>query len=195
MSSTSQSYGRPRVANGDSSAGTSLTAGAAKHISPASAEVSILKDAATGEESFVKGVGTHMWQSSGDETSNWTSILRSWHPLNFPRFAMARLTGGFTVLEKCPNSWNRYTRLRWSRLGQQVRLQQQHHNDGTGSVARITASACQVRGVLISRWRQQLQEGQHKSNIATTPLACLVTLLAPSRRTCCASQHSKSTKT
>jgi len=38
-----------------------------------------------GEEVFVKGVGMHVWQSSGDQNSNWTHILRSWHPLNFPR--------------------------------------------------------------------------------------------------------------
>ncbi|WIA39927.1 hypothetical protein OEZ86_013361 [Tetradesmus obliquus] len=60
------------------------------------------------QEVFVKGVGTHMWQSSGDESSNWSHILRSWGLLNYPRFAMARLLGGFTVLERCPNSWDRY---------------------------------------------------------------------------------------
>jgi hypothetical protein len=31
----------------------------------------------------------------------------SWHPLNFLRFALARLRGGPTVLEVCPNSWDR----------------------------------------------------------------------------------------
>jgi hypothetical protein len=60
-----------------------------------------------GQEVFVKGVGTHMWQSSGDESSNWTHILKSWGLLNYPRFLMARLFGGLTVLESCPNSWDR----------------------------------------------------------------------------------------
>lgn len=61
-----------------------------------------------GREVFVKGVGVHLWQSSGDKDSNWTHLLKSWRPLNFLRFALARLRGGPTVLEVCPNSWDRY---------------------------------------------------------------------------------------
>eukprot|EP00879_Flechtneria_rotunda_P000936 GHRR01001065.1.p1 GENE.GHRR01001065.1~~GHRR01001065.1.p1 ORF type:complete len:381 (+),score=71.01 GHRR01001065.1:157-1299(+) len=96
-----------------------------------SVDIPVQRNAA-GEEVFVKGVGTHMWQSSGDEASNWTHILKSWHPLNFARFFMARMLGGFTVLERCPNSWDRYeedaelsaglgcngfrTNLEWSRI-------------------------------------------------------------------------------
>lgn len=113
MSASTRENGPTQLSvNGSSSHQQSIEIN--RRISPAGAQGSILKDAATGEEMFVKGVGTHMWQSSGDETSNWTNILRSWHPLNFPRFAMARFTGGLTVLESCPNSWDRCAaRLVW----------------------------------------------------------------------------------
>jgi hypothetical protein len=60
------------------------------------------------DEVFIKGVGVHIWQASGDGgQSNWTQQLRSWRPLNFLRFAPARLSGGYLVTERCPDSWNR----------------------------------------------------------------------------------------
>eukprot|EP00877_Chromochloris_zofingiensis_P014278 jgi/Chrzof1/9103/Cz03g36040.t1 len=57
---------------------------------------------------FIKGVGIHIFQSSGDKTSNWSHILKSWAPLNWLRFSIARLQGGSLVNEKAPDTWNRY---------------------------------------------------------------------------------------
>ncbi|KAF6258060.1 glycoside hydrolase superfamily [Scenedesmus sp. NREL 46B-D3] len=95
------------LSNGSSSAAPAL-AGSSTALRPSSSfDIPILQNS-LGHEVFVKGVGTHMWQSSGDESSNWTHILKSWGLLNYPRFLMARLFGGLTVLESCPNSWDRY---------------------------------------------------------------------------------------
>jgi hypothetical protein len=95
--------------NGSSSSAAAPPAGSSSSIGSgpnSSFDIPILQNS-LGQEVFVKGVGTHMWQSSGDESSNWTHILRSWGLLNYPRFLMARLFGGLTVLESCPNSWDR----------------------------------------------------------------------------------------
>jgi hypothetical protein len=102
--------------NVSSSVAAPAPAGSSSIMAPgpsSSFDIPILQNS-LGQEAFVKGVGTHMWQSSGDESSNWTHILRSWGLLNYPRFFMARLFGGLTVLESCPNSWDRCVQGYWA---------------------------------------------------------------------------------
>jgi hypothetical protein len=102
------------VSDGSSSAAPAPAGSSGTLPRPSSSSFDIpIQQNSLGQEVFVKGVGTHMWQSSGDKTSNWTHILRSWGLLNYPRFLMARLFGGLTVLERCPNSWDRWAQGYW----------------------------------------------------------------------------------
>jgi hypothetical protein len=63
-------------------------------------------DAVRSDAVFRKGVGIQLWQSSGDDTSNWSALLRRWSLGNALRLCMARLQGMFTVLERSPGTWD-----------------------------------------------------------------------------------------
>lgn len=56
---------------------------------------------------FHKGVAISMWQNSGDEASNWTAFIRSSFPFKALPFGFRRYSGKHSVLESCPDTWNR----------------------------------------------------------------------------------------
>jgi hypothetical protein len=56
---------------------------------------------------FHKGVAISMWQNSGDEDSNWTHFIKSKFPFAALPFGGNRFSGTHSVLEACPDTWNR----------------------------------------------------------------------------------------
>jgi hypothetical protein len=56
---------------------------------------------------FHKGVAISMWQNSGDEDSNWTNFIKSNFPFKALPFGFHRYSGKYSVMENCPDTWNR----------------------------------------------------------------------------------------
>ncbi len=59
------------------------------------------------DEFFRKGVAISMWQNSGDEDSNWTHFIKSFLPFKWLPFGIKRYSGKYSVLQTCPDTWNR----------------------------------------------------------------------------------------
>eukprot|EP00882_Tetradesmus_deserticola_P024464 GHRQ01026736.1.p1 GENE.GHRQ01026736.1~~GHRQ01026736.1.p1 ORF type:complete len:189 (+),score=50.27 GHRQ01026736.1:292-858(+) len=57
---------------------------------------------------FHKGVAISMWQNSGDDDSNWTNFIKSNFPFKALPFGFNRFSGKHSVLQSCPDTWNRY---------------------------------------------------------------------------------------
>jgi hypothetical protein len=58
-------------------------------------------------EVFHKGVAISMWQNSGDDDSNWTNFIKSNFPFKALPFGFKRFSGTHSVLQNCPDTWNR----------------------------------------------------------------------------------------
>lgn len=48
-----------------------------------------------------------MWQNSGDDDSNWTNFIKAKFPFKALPFGFNRFSGKYSVLENCPDTWNR----------------------------------------------------------------------------------------
>jgi hypothetical protein len=74
--------------------------------------------AAAKDKLFHKGVAISMWQNSGDDDSNWTNFIKSKFPFAALPVGTARYSGKYSVLQACPDTWNRCevrarARARW----------------------------------------------------------------------------------
>jgi hypothetical protein len=67
----------------------------------------VLHYAAGKGEVFHKGVAISMWQNSGDDDSNWTNFIKSNFPFKALPFGFNRFSGKHSVLQTCPDTWNR----------------------------------------------------------------------------------------
>lgn len=56
---------------------------------------------------FHKGVAISMWQNSGDADSNWTNFIKSNFPFAALPIGFNRFSGKYSVLQTCPDTWNR----------------------------------------------------------------------------------------
>jgi hypothetical protein len=56
---------------------------------------------------FHKGVAISMWQNSGDQDSNWSNFIRSKFPFAKLPVGLNRYSGRYSVLETCPDTWDR----------------------------------------------------------------------------------------
>lgn len=59
------------------------------------------------ENVFHKGVAISMWQNSGDDDSNWTNFIKSNFPFAKLPIGFNRFSGKYSVLQNCPDTWNR----------------------------------------------------------------------------------------
>uniref|UniRef100_A0A383W4H1 Glycoside hydrolase family 1 protein n=1 Tax=Tetradesmus obliquus TaxID=3088 RepID=A0A383W4H1_TETOB len=74
-----------------------------------SGDGSLASNDGTGKgEVFHKGVAISMWQNSGDDDSNWTNFIKSNFPFKALPFGFKRFSGKHSVLQTCPDTWNRY---------------------------------------------------------------------------------------
>lgn len=60
------------------------------------------------DQIFHKGVAISMWQNSGDDDSNWTNFIKSNFPFAALPIGFNRFSGKYSVLQNCPDTWNRY---------------------------------------------------------------------------------------
>lgn len=60
------------------------------------------------EDVFHKGVAISMWQNSGDDDSNWTNFIKSSFPFAALPIGFNRFSGKYSVLQNCPDTWNRF---------------------------------------------------------------------------------------
>lgn len=60
---------------------------------------------------FHKGVAISMWQNSGDDDSNWTNFIKSNFPFAALPIGFNRFSGKYSVLQSCPDTWNRCVSL------------------------------------------------------------------------------------
>lgn len=94
------------------------------HLSPPNLRTCFLVPAGKGEV-FHKGVAISMWQNSGDDDSNWTNFIKSNFPFKALPFGFKRFSGKHSVLQTCPDTWNRCAAQQRLLLARQLLAMQQ----------------------------------------------------------------------
>jgi hypothetical protein len=74
-----------------------------QHLEPSTSGRSLQEK----ENVFHKGVAISMWQNSGDADSNWTNFIKSNFPFAALPIGFNRFSGKYSVLQNCPDTWNR----------------------------------------------------------------------------------------
>lgn len=93
-------------------------------------------------EVFHKGVAISMWQNSGDDDSNWTNFIKSNFPFAALPIGFNRFSGKYSVLQTCPDTWNRWAMLIRALPGTPGgSLLAGHHTDTSLQLMRQTGSA------------------------------------------------------